>query len=409
MKLKLTIALLVSCLLASPSLLSQSRQDRGQGVRIKVENGQEIELYAESHALIIGVSDYANGWPKLPGVKGDVNEVSAVLREHGFTITTAIDPMRVQLDQAVRRFITKYGQGKQNRLLIYFAGHGHTIEGVGGQQGYIVPADAPDPTRNESAFKDAAISMDEIESYIRRIEAKHALWVFDSCFSGALFEVTRAAPSAITTRTARPVRQFITAGTAEQRVPDESVFRAQFVEGLRGEADRDKDGYVTGEELGLFLNTTVANYSRGAQTPQHGKIRNPLLDKGDFVFSLPKRTSPPAAYPAFSPSKFYFEYGGEPEPGRRKWRQLNPTIWIEQYPSGHETVFTVIGRATIKGNRGFVVRKVAGDLEKTLVSDNTFEVFIPDRDAEELWAMFRHYINGEWLEWQNLAEITYLQ
>jgi hypothetical protein len=287
--------------LASASLTAPKQyagQNRGQGVRIKVESGQEIELYAESNALIIGVSNYTAGWPDLPGVKNDVAEISVLLREHGFTITTVSDPTRAQLDQAVRAFITKYGQGIQNRLLIYFAGHGHTIEGVGGQQGYIVPADAPDPGRGESAFKDAAVSMDEIEAYVRRIEAKHLLWVFDSCFSGALFEATRAAPPAITTRTALPVRQFITAGTADQRVPDNSVFRAQFVEGLRGEADRDNDGYVTGEELGLFLNTRVANYTRGSQTPQHGKIRNPRLDKGDFVFALSKQRQLVASVPS---------------------------------------------------------------------------------------------------------------
>lgn len=42
---------------------------RGQGVRIKVETGQEIDLYAESHALVIGISKYTGGRPELPGVK----------------------------------------------------------------------------------------------------------------------------------------------------------------------------------------------------------------------------------------------------------------------------------------------------------------------------------------------------
>jgi formylglycine-generating enzyme required for sulfatase activity len=296
-KAKLILAILWAGLLIAPPLWPRAQSQRGQGVRIKVETGQEIDLYAESHALVIGINDYTHGWPDLPGVKRDVAEVSVVLREHGFIVMPVNNPTQTQLDQAIRSFITKYGQSRQNRLLIYFAGHGHTIEGVGGQQGYIVPADAPDPTRNEFAFKDAAINMDEIEAYVRRIEAKHLLWVFDSCFSGALFEATRSVPPAISTRTAQPVRQFITAGTADQRVPDNSIFRAQFVEGLRGEADSDGDEYVTGEELGLFLYNRVTNYSRSSQTPQHGKIRNPRLDKGDFVFALPKRTPPPPPSP----------------------------------------------------------------------------------------------------------------
>jgi hypothetical protein len=45
---------------------------------------------------------------------------------------------------------------------------------------------------------------------------------------------------------------------------------------------------VTGTELGLFLENTVINYSKGTQHPQYGKIRDPYLDKGDFVFKLPE-------------------------------------------------------------------------------------------------------------------------
>ena len=81
-------------------------------------------------------------------------------------------------------------------------------------------------------------------------------------------------------------RQFITAGSADETVPDESIFRRQFVAALTGEGDVDGDGFVTGTELGEFLQKTVVNYSRAAQHPQYGKIRNPNLDKGDFVFSV---------------------------------------------------------------------------------------------------------------------------
>ena len=45
------------------------------------------------------------------------------------------------------------------------------------------------------------------------------------------------------------------------------------------------DGYVTGEELALYLKTKVPQYNK-AQHPQFGKIRDPRLDKGDFVFVL---------------------------------------------------------------------------------------------------------------------------
>ena len=130
------------------------------------------------------------------------------------------------------------------------------------------------------------MDMQQMEVYARRIQAKHALFLFDSCFSGSLFSLSRAIPEHISYKTSRPVRQFITAGGADEKVPDESIFRRQLVAGLNGEADQDKDGYVTGMELGEFLQKKVINYSKGSQHPQYGTLRDPNLDKGDFVFVL---------------------------------------------------------------------------------------------------------------------------
>ena len=61
-------------------------------------------------------------------------------------------------------------------------------------------------------------------------------------------------------------------------MPDQSIFRSQFVAALEGEGDSNGDGYLSGTELGEFLQDSVVNYSKGAQHPQYGKIRNPNLD-----------------------------------------------------------------------------------------------------------------------------------
>ncbi len=141
-------------------------------------------------------------------------------------------------------------------------------------------------------FKAKAIDMQMMDVYARRIECKHALFLFDSCFSGSIFALSRAVPASISYKTTYPVRQFITSGSAGETVPDESIFSQQFAAALDGEADTDGDGYVTGVELGEFLHTNVINYSRDSQHPQYGKIRDPNLDKGDFVFQLPRKALP---------------------------------------------------------------------------------------------------------------------
>lgn len=254
-------------------------------ISVQDSQGNEIGLYNNSYALIIGVSDYTAGWPKLSGVSVDIIDIERVLIEHGFEVTVVKDPDKDRLVTAIEIFISKYGHGLENRLLIYFAGHGHTIKlAYGGDMGYIVPADAPNPNYDKQGFLEKAIDMRRFDSFARIIESKHALFLFDSCFSGSIFAVSRAVPEVISYKTSRPVRQFITAGSADELVPDESIFKSQFISGLQGEADMDKDGYVTGTELGEFLQTKVINYSEGSQHPQYGKIRDPLLDKGDIVF-----------------------------------------------------------------------------------------------------------------------------
>ncbi len=49
-------------------------------IPIKDKNGTEVVMYDESHALVIGVSDYTGGWPKLPGVEKDIILVKNALR-----------------------------------------------------------------------------------------------------------------------------------------------------------------------------------------------------------------------------------------------------------------------------------------------------------------------------------------
>ena len=310
--LSLTLVAFASAL-ALPPAPSSARQTDARGLVVaRAEDGREVRLYERSYALVVGVSNYTGGWPKLPGVKEDIEEVARALERHGFLVTKVENPDSAQLDKSFKAFIDAYGLGIENRLLIYFAGHGHTVkQSYGDEMGYIVPADAPLPARDPSGFMSKAMDMQQMELYARRIQSKHALFLFDSCFSGALFALSRAVPESISYKTARPVRQFITSGSADEQVPDRSIFRRQFVEALDGEADANKDGYITGTEVGEFLQDRVVNYSRNAQHPQYGKIRNPNLDKGDFVFALQKAAvhkpavaasggAPPAAQPGLS-------------------------------------------------------------------------------------------------------------
>ena len=281
----LTLLLLFLLFLVPTLLFAQNRAIRP--VSLQIPNGGEVQLYQGSYALVIGISDYQdNAWADLSSVSQDVDAVSEALQGHGFEVTQVLDPTESDLIDAMDDFIDSHGYDKDNRLLFYYAGHGHTIERDGRKFGYLVPVDAPSPIDNEKNFFRRAIKMERILSWAKQIESKHALFLFDSCFSGSVLE-SRAItiPEDISYSTSKPVRQFISAGSANQTVPAVSVFRPTFIRGINGEADLDKDGYVTGVELGMYLQKRVPYYQSG-QTPQYGKIRDPYLDEGNFVFDL---------------------------------------------------------------------------------------------------------------------------
>jgi hypothetical protein len=61
-------------------------------------------------------------------------------------------------------------------------------------------------------FSECAISMRDIESVSMKIKSRHVIMLFDSCFSGSLFNIVRAVPDDITEKVSLPVRQYITAG-----------------------------------------------------------------------------------------------------------------------------------------------------------------------------------------------------
>ena len=286
----LICSLLISLLLV-PLAWSQTRAIKPVRIETKTAQDESISyIYEESHALIIGVSEYNNGWSKLPGVKTDVGEVSRALEKNGFEVEVVEDPTLDELEIAIEDFIFDKGADPENRLLIYYAGHGHTKTlGYGGEMGYLVPADAPLPKKGRDiAFQRSVMSMQEIEVYAKNTSAKHVLFMFDSCFAGSVFLATRAAPSYIEVFTEEPVRQFITSGSADQEVPDISIFRRAFVDALEGSADFDKDGYLTGSELGTYIQKRTAEDWKGELTPQYGKLQDPNLNKGDFVFKIRK-------------------------------------------------------------------------------------------------------------------------
>ena len=257
-------------------------------VPIKDKAGNQVGLYKGSYALVIGVSDYTEGWQDLESVPNEVDDLVSTLEAQGFHVVKVMNPDSEALEKSFKDFIAQYGFDPDNRLLFFFSGHGYTRQVGNITKGYLVPTDAPIPEHDPKGFKNKALSMKQIITWAEgEIESKHALFLFDSCFSGTIL-TSRSRPPIprpIRDSTNHPVRQFISAGTAGQLVPSQSVFAPYFIRALKGDGDLNRDGYVTGTELGLYLRDQIMGGDTH-QTPQVGKSFNPNFNEGDFVFSL---------------------------------------------------------------------------------------------------------------------------
>ncbi|MES2015416.1 MAG: polysaccharide deacetylase family protein [Pseudomonadota bacterium] len=248
--------------------------------------------YANSWAIVIGINDYAK-WPKLQYAVRDAQGVrSALIDKFGFAPERVVSlenaaATRAGILAAFHDRLAHGGVQKNDRIFVFFAGHGATRHLSSGRDlGYIVPYDS-DPEQ----FASDAIPMTEIQNIAESLTAKHILFVMDACYSGLGLTRGGGASAYLRDNARRVGRQMLTAGGTDQLVSDggpngHSVFTWTFLQGLAGKGDLNGDGLITATELAAYVAPAVAGVSN--QTPAFGSL--PGSEGGDFVFELPAET-----------------------------------------------------------------------------------------------------------------------
>lgn len=294
------------------------------------QNRQVIPYYSESHALLIGNSNYVTFKPSLPGVMTEMGRLADTLHQHRFKVEVHFDLNATQMMTVIDDFMRKRANVQDARVLVYVSGHGVSITQTR-PFGYVVPVDAPDEQQaGRRAVARASVPMQLFAAWAQLPSARHMMFVFDSCFSGSFFQrpegasppaplytlpparqnVARAPRGgANTERVGLPIgpensnfifegnsmapgRQFLTAGSSNETVPADSKFTDLFIRLLDGSLTADAmsnhDRWATGREIGEWLqNNASSRYMNrnNAPTPAFGSLRDGMFENGNMVFT----------------------------------------------------------------------------------------------------------------------------
>jgi tetratricopeptide (TPR) repeat protein len=265
---------------------STSQQDQSRDLTFKKDAnrpaGETTVRIPRSYALVVGISKYRNlpAEAQLEYPDRDAESIYTVLisAEGGQfpaeNVHKLIDENATAAN--IRReleiwlpSVTK----EDDRVLIYFAGHGF----VSGGRAYLAPYDI-----DLKNIPGTSYAMDQLGADIGgKINGKWKVLVTDSCHSGA---ITPEADRAKVNQTLLDLQKSLFSITAsrdrEQSYESDKwggghgIFTYYVVKGMEGEADTNGDGVVSADELSEYVHTNVRLATNAAQ--------NPTSERGSF-------------------------------------------------------------------------------------------------------------------------------
>jgi len=218
------------------------------------------------YALLVGVSNY-DTLSVLPGATRDIKEISKILQDSslgGFlleNITLLEDPDRTEVEEAIYELFDDRKKG--DLALIYFAGHG-VVDKIG--QFYLA---ARRTCKKRGNLKDiTAISARYLQEKMGQSLSEQQVIILDCCFSGAFSKgmIARGTNTINLEFLGGKGRAVLASSTStqysfEHQLSGLGVYTHYFIEGIQtGTADRDKDGWISVDEIHEYVSSKVKEY-----------------------------------------------------------------------------------------------------------------------------------------------------
>lgn len=257
--------------------------------------------FASSTAYIIGIGNYQHTPWQLKTPLSDAQKLASILeREHQFTTQLLPDLTAGQLRDWIDSLPARHSR-EDERLLIYYAGHGLQRDSAYGLQGLLAPVDArPD---DDSSM----VPMETLARALQEVRSRHLLLILDCCFAGMFRMPTlrsmgrRRQEEPIYAQhyeifTRFPSRLLLTSTSHRQKAYDRigdddphSPFNLALCQALTATtaADFNRDRLLLASELQLSLTDSIS-----ALTQAGGNLQSIGLDalngdaEGEFLFFL---------------------------------------------------------------------------------------------------------------------------
>lgn len=222
------------------------------------------------HAIVIGINDYEDPRLSLRYPVADAQLVAATLRQQAPGLFETVDIVELtSRPQTTRQAITESlqrmsGRVRPDDLFVFFvASHGTVDDG----EYFLITSNVG--ATSTHILKRTALGQEDLKSLIANIPATKKLVVIDTCNAGKLGEVIQMAmlTRGMNEETALKILSravgstVISASTSMQQAVEgykgHGLFTWVVVEGLKGAADGDKDGYVKTHELVNYVDDKV--------------------------------------------------------------------------------------------------------------------------------------------------------
>jgi formylglycine-generating enzyme required for sulfatase activity len=198
-------------------------------------------------ALVVGISEYGEGFESLPGSVRDVQALTPLLdsEECGAFETRSLENCdRFELETAIETFFR--GKSPEDVLLFYFSGHGDL--GSGGMLNQQLHFCTRNSTKQENRLvESSAVPASFLARQMGLSKSKKIIVILDCCYSGAIGDLLKKGEEEIDYGELKATGRVILAASSATKVALQakdglSLYTRYLIEGMKGSAYGGQNG-----------------------------------------------------------------------------------------------------------------------------------------------------------------------